>query len=217
MAARVSGHHRKGAPLAPPRTTGAPGAGCLCQGQGQRGGSARGGRAQALGLFLMSSTSASTISLTSSWERRERVGSEDGVSVTVSWRYLHPRGGRHPAPIALHSGHLGAQLPARWSRSRGAAELAQRRGAPGPHCAKDTYVKSDPGLPVQLLFRFGAVSLQKVLRGGGREKQAWSGVAVQLRGNPPGCPHSRLQLPSCGPRRARCRGSRSHKSCEGRL
>lgn len=97
-AMRVLGNRWKGMPLAPPRNSPAtPNPLVLCGEQGQWGGSGLSGLAQALGLFLMSSTSASTISRTSSCDPEQGVSGKGGVSATLSWRHLLPYGGLHPA------------------------------------------------------------------------------------------------------------------------
>lgn len=61
-----------------------------------------------------------------------------------------------------------AGRPSRWARFGPARQRAGQRSP--PPVKKGTYIKSDPGFPAQLLFRFGAISLQKVLRGGGKDK-----------------------------------------------
>lgn len=71
-----------------------------------------------------------------------------------------------------------ARLPAPPTPFLGAGPDRPRgEQAHGLHRKKDTHIKSDPRFPVQLLFRFAAVSLQKVLWVEGKRKQAWSGVA----------------------------------------
>lgn len=84
-----------------------------------RGLGAAGGGAQALGLFRMSSTSASTISRTSSWDPRERAVGASGASVPLCWGHRRPRGGLHPVARTPIPGTPCAQLPARPAPSRG--------------------------------------------------------------------------------------------------
>lgn len=76
------------------------------------------------------------------------------------------------------------------------------RGPQRTACAlRDTHIESDPGLPVQLLFRFGAVALQKVLgKKRGRRSRCGSGGS---RSRAPGTPTVPLPkapgFPAVGP------------------
>lgn len=186
----VSGSSRKGAPLAPPWTTGAAPKGCFCRDRGRWGGLALGGHAQALGLFRMSSTSASTISRTSSWDQRQRVGAEGGVSGTLSWGHLHPRGGsplpsRHPiwappAPSCPPGGHPPA----------GPTGLALRRGGPRVPPRRGHLHQKRPGASSSASVSLWCSLLAESPEGGERERRAWSGWRSRGRRR------SRLPLPS---------------------
>lgn len=106
--------------------------------------------------------------------------------------------------LALRPGHLRgpAACPARHAPAGPGPNPPVGKPSHDLHREKDTYIKSDPRFPVQLLFRFGAVSLQKVLRGGGRERereQEWSGLVAESGvAGTLAAPSSALQLSHTG-------------------
>lgn len=147
-----------------------------------RGLGAAGGGAQALGLFRMSSTSASTISRTSSWDPRERAVGASGASVPLCWghRRPHPHPGHPVRPAAGQAGTL----------PRGRARTSR-----GPTVQRTLTSKATRGFQFSFCFALVQSPCRKSYRAEG-ETGVWVAVCARTPARPrppaPGAPAALL-------------------------